>query len=752
MNDTEEPIDRDVVIDDISSLAITSDVHPKVLQGFLNELPSYTGALACAIEQFRITTNPMQLRIAYRLVHHIRGLVRVVNIAGLVNLMQYLEKLITSFGETEPTQKTLDVLQDCADSLVAAAEFLTGKRSDPVNLKNVLFNLIECSREPGSVQLGEDFEEDEQLGEGQAHVDIFEQVMQSTASKSAPDPSPKESQVESKNDSSEEDEDKLLRIDDGWDAQVKNALDQKLLSLSHSDPADRLNLLSQIQENLFESLSRVLAEQKDAIRQINVKEYSTQSAEHLALASRFDRVCGTAISQLAKTHAKAVNFSIVGENWLPQFREIRELESALLRCLKNSVEHGIEVTEKERVELNKSPQGNVCLHYWQSDEDYFVACEDDGSGFDYERLEYQILNKQSTTFNGLASLNTLNALLINTEKSADNGSGKLASGIREINTAVQALGGDITLESSVGYGSSVRIRLPKWAVDSRQIVFETNGGNAAVLASEVDSLETVSKSFTAKVNKRGWAEGLLGEGIQFMPLYWGGDSQFLDKSEQVIQIRAGDNLLVVQYQGKRVGLVVDKILGIQNENINPLPKWNTALRNVLGFCRWDTVNIVPVLNLKSVFEIAADEGVGRSRFEQVTPKQNGLDFLWQSQKVLIVIKDFKARNYIARLAKDLPLQPLTARSGFEAAKIIDRQNPRLIVVDRETLKQNGTEFIKHFCSSSQKRFIVALALEGDSSDKSVAKALGVDLCIKRCWRESDIRTALQTALSELQNT
>ncbi len=131
------------ISEEMVSLDVAADINPQLLKGLLTELPQQVSGFDRAIEQYLITSDNVQLRIAQRVAHTIKGAANVVGIPGMANLMHYVEDLL-ELSEKRGVPKQLGfVLQDAADCLSSIAEFLSGVGPKPDNVKAVLNQILD---------------------------------------------------------------------------------------------------------------------------------------------------------------------------------------------------------------------------------------------------------------------------------------------------------------------------------------------------------------------------------------------------------------------------------------------------------------------------------------------------------------------------------------------------------------------------------------------------------------------------------
>jgi Chemotaxis protein histidine kinase and related kinases len=136
------------VTEAMTSLAVGEDINPELLRGLLVELPNQVSAFERAVEQYLIMEDDVQLRIAQRIAHTLKGAANVVGIQGIANLTHFLEDLLElSAKQTKKEPRLGFLLQDAADCLSAISEFLVGVGPRPSDLLQVMESVLELLRD-----------------------------------------------------------------------------------------------------------------------------------------------------------------------------------------------------------------------------------------------------------------------------------------------------------------------------------------------------------------------------------------------------------------------------------------------------------------------------------------------------------------------------------------------------------------------------------------------------------------------------
>ncbi|MFA3783831.1 chemotaxis protein CheA [Melioribacteraceae bacterium 4301-Me] len=176
--------------------------------------------------------------------------------------------------------------------------------------------------------------------------------------------------------------------------------------------------------------------------------------------NRFPRL----VRDLSKEMNKNIKLEIKGEETELDKTLIEEIYDPLVHLVRNSVDHGIEQAE-ERKRIGKDPTGKIVLSAHQEGNDIIISIEDDGRGIDPELIKQKAISKNlisEAKAKELSVQDIYNLIFLpgfSTAEQVTNVSGR-GVGMDVVRTNVQKLRGIINIESVVGEGTKIIIRLP----------------------------------------------------------------------------------------------------------------------------------------------------------------------------------------------------------------------------------------------------------------------------------------------------
>ncbi len=143
----------------------------------------------------------------------------------------------------------------------------------------------------------------------------------------------------------------------------------------------------------------------------------------------------------------------------------KELNTALLHLIRNAMDHGIE-SPAARVDAGKPEQAELALRVTRSVSELVVRVDDDGRGMDPEKLRKAAVSKGLLTADEAKALSREECLGLiyrpgfSTAEAVTDVSGR-GVGMDAVLAAVrEGLGGRIEIDSVLGKGTSVTLRLP----------------------------------------------------------------------------------------------------------------------------------------------------------------------------------------------------------------------------------------------------------------------------------------------------
>jgi len=333
-----------------------------------------------------------------------------------------------------------------------------------------------------------------------------------------------------------------------------------------------MNLTQDIAEpKLKEALNdvgRLLRELHHTVMQVRLMPFAT-------LAERFPRV----VREVAKKSGKDVSFLVEGKEIELDRGVLEELADPLLHILRNAVDHGIEAPDA-RNSSGKNPVGRVKLSLVREKDQAIISVADDGKGMDPERLIRSAVSKGLLTAEKGAQLTPSDAYMLtclagfSTASEVTDISGR-GVGMDAVRAAVQSMGGSLSIDSEIGRGSTICLRLPlSIAIINVLLVTAGNVRMAIPVSSVLKTLEITREQIVMR-DRRAYL--LLGDDeitivslnrIMGIPLH-GNQYGFLP-------------VIMAMHKGQPIGLLVDRVLGQHEIHVKPVGRPLNRMSGLAG--------------------------------------------------------------------------------------------------------------------------------------------------------------------------
>jgi len=343
------------------------------------------------------------------------------------------------------------------------------------------------------------------------------------------------------------------RIDALIDMVGELVITQSMLGqLGEEFDMDKLNRL----RDGLEELERNSREIQEAVMKVRMQPISFAF-------NRFPRM----VHDLSQKLDKKVRLELIGEDTEMDKAVMEKINDPLVHLVRNSLDHGLEGAA-ERDLAGKEAEGYVRLNAFHQSGSIVVEVSDDGRGLDREKLFNKAVEKGLIKETDLLSDEQVYMLLFaagfSTAENLSDVSGR-GVGLDVVRRNVESLGGLVDVRSTLGQGTTFTIRLPlTLAVLDGQLLSVDKQTYVLPLLAIVESLQMDMSAISAVA---GDAEvyRLRDEYIPMVSL-----SKLFGNTEEPGMHQDGDLLVVVEWADKRVGLLVNDLMGQQQVVIKSL--------------------------------------------------------------------------------------------------------------------------------------------------------------------------------------
>ncbi|MDW5265099.1 MULTISPECIES: chemotaxis protein CheA [Acidobacteriaceae] len=285
------------------------------------------------------------------------------------------------------------------------------------------------------------------------------------------------------------------------------------------------------------------------------------------------------VRDLARTCGRDVRIEFSGQETGLDKSLLEAIKDPLTHAVRNAVDHGIEAPHV-RVLAGKSAEGCVKLRAFHQGGSVVIEVADDGAGIGIERVLAKAVERNLVTAEQAAGMSEREALQLiflpgfSTAAAVTTVSGR-GVGMDVVRANVEKVGGSVEVESKMGQGTTLRLRVPLTLAIVPALVVRSGGQSFALPQTALVELVYVPRRDAQKAVEKIGAAELYRLRERLLPMVWldrllGLDSQWTDEAH-------GFYLAVLEAEGCRYGLVVDDLLAPEEIVVKPL---SSVLREI----------------------------------------------------------------------------------------------------------------------------------------------------------------------------
>jgi two-component system chemotaxis sensor kinase CheA len=346
---------------------------------------------------------------------------------------------------------------------------------------------------------------------------------------------------------------------------------------------------------LTQNIDRLTTDLQDLAMQIRMVPVSQ-------IFDRFPRL----VRDLARKNGKKINLVVKGREIEVDRTVLDEMGQPLIHIIRNSVDHGIELPE-DREKSGKDPTGTIHLIAKRKGEHVVIEVSDDGAGIDPEKVKNSALKKgflSEAEAEKMSKEQLTNLIFLpgmSTSKSITETSGR-GVGMDVVKTKTAALGGSVNMESDIGLGTRISLRLPPTLAIVTSLLVEDSDQTFAIPTSTVSEIVRINRN---NVKELGGFRAIVVRG-RVLPLIHLHELIDLDGDEEPdfleILVTHGSN------DDKKVGLAVDSVIDQQEIMIKPLAETMVNAKGYSGFTILGNGRVIPVLDLSHFITSQENKG------------------------------------------------------------------------------------------------------------------------------------------------
>lgn len=287
--------------------------------------------------------------------------------------------------------------------------------------------------------------------------------------------------------------------------------------------------------------------------------------------SKFKRL----VRDLSAELGKEIDLETSGADTELDKTVIEKLNDPLVHLIRNSIDHGIEMPDARRA-VGKPPKGIVRLAAEHSGDSVLVTIRDDGAGLNKERIREKAIERGLITTNTELSdkeiFNLIFAPGFSTAQKVTSVSGR-GVGMDVVKKAIEALRGTIDIDSTTGKGSVITLKIPLTLAIIETLLVRIDQSFFVLPLSMVEECVELTRADVQASHGRHLAN-VRGELTPYINLR--AEFEIPENQPEIEQI------VILSVGGKRVGFVVDDVVGEHQTVIKSLGKLYRDVRGISG--------------------------------------------------------------------------------------------------------------------------------------------------------------------------
>jgi chemosensory pili system protein ChpA (sensor histidine kinase/response regulator) len=510
------------------------------------------------------------------------------------------------------------------------------------------------------------------------------------------------------------------------------------------DRYDDFNILSRSMAEISADVNEVLTQLEGYIGRVegDIDEF-TKLAHHLqdeftaarmvpigTLYSRLSR----AVRDAAQSAGKQVELDFVGNETELDNNIIQQISDPLVHLVRNSVAHGIERSDI-RLAAGKPEAGKVSLRAYHRGNHIYIEVEDDGSGIDYERV------KQSASERGLVSGETadrlterdLREMLFHPGFSTAPSKTELAGrgvGLDVVRANLNALNGDVEIESTRGHGTKFTLKVPLTLIISPALFVRCGGVSFALPLAVVeeirriraDEIEDVGGKLLTKVRDVVTEVVRLDSYLGLPPLE---------------AINGYFRMVVANTGNRQIGLVVEEVLGKDEIVIKNLGEYLRRVKLFPGTTIAPDGSLILLIDLNRMVATEPNErrtlqasagaarvfAPGSEAVARGTIPTDAIDRVEHERVIVVADDSISVRKFVGRMLEKNGYRVKLAADGLEAAELVAQHGCHLVITDLEMPRMTGYELMVQLRQSPTTRRIPVMVVTSRAGAKHRDRAI-----------------------------
>ena len=460
-------------------------------------------------------------------------------------------------------------------------------------------------------------------------------------------------------------------------------------------------------EKFLEELNQVVSSLSLVTTDIQLAVMKTRMLPIAKVFNKFPRM----IRDLSRELGKQIDLEISGEETELDKSIVEEIGDPLVHIIRNSCDHGIEDPETRRA-MGKPEKGLVQLKAYNEGNHIVVEIVDDGKGLDADMLKAKSIEKGIITEREADAMSEKEAFGLifkpgfSTAAKVTNVSGR-GVGMDVVKTNIEKLNGIIDIESEVGKGTVMKLKIPLTLAIIQSLLVGTQEEFYAIpLASvletvrvPIDDIYTIDGKNVLRLRDEVLSLVRLSDVFGVNKVFDGGDQTYV---------------VIIGVAEAKLGIIVDTLVGQEEIVIKSMGDYLQNIPGIAGATIRGDGRVTLIIDVGAMMEMAKDIKVNiRAEMEDSTKaKEKPSDY-----KVLIVDDSKMDRTIMQKSLEPIGVTIIEATNGVEALNIIKSGEHAFdaVLIDIEMPRMDGYTLAGEIRKYSKYRTLPLIAVTSRTS-------------------------------------